>query len=187
MRAAVNLLRGVKDERLERTGLAQSPTFGILSEQSDRWLMQALFRCVTAGWISFAGDDRPLVLLTDSGRAVMKGERPARVLLPGPLERGSGSSRHTTASDDREDLQPLDELGETVFAALRAWRQETARINKAPAYVVAHDRTLREIALARPRSEAELALVWGLGPGKQEKYGEAILDCVQRAVDAGTP
>ncbi len=183
MRAAINLLRGVKDERLQRSGLDQTPTFGILPEKSDRWLMQALFRCVTAGWIGFAGDDRPLVLLTDSGRAVMKGERSARVLLPGPLGRGSGPSRGRSSNEDSEDLQPLDDLGEQVFAALRAWRQETARTNKAPAYVVAHDRTLREIAVARPRSEAELALVWGLGPGKREKYGDAILECVRRTMD----
>ena len=41
--------------------------------------------------------------------------------------------------------------------------------------MVAHDRTLRELAVARPTSDAELALVWGMGPAKREKFGPEIL------------
>jgi ATP-dependent DNA helicase RecQ len=44
-----------------------------------------------------------------------------------------------------------------------------------PAYVVAHDRTLRELAEARPRSAQELMDVPGFGPRKTEKFGEAFL------------
>ncbi len=184
MRAAINLLRGVKDERLERSGLDQTPTFGILSERSDEWLMRALFRCVTAGWVGFLGEDRPLATLTEGGRAVMRGERAARVFLPPPTLRRSAGTRPAREREPApEDLQPLDATGETLFEALRAWRQATARTDGIPAYVVAHDRTLREIAVARPRSEAELELVWGLGPGKREKYGAALLAVVRDVLD----
>lgn len=179
MRAAVNLLRGVADDRLKRTGLDETKTFGILSEHSDEWLTRAISRCVTAGWVGFQGDDRPLVLLTAAGREVMRGDRPARILLPPPgaAKRGSGGKarRPRRGSDDQ---QPLDAAGEQLFEALRAWRQATARAEGVPAYVVAHDRTLREIAVARPQSEADLALVWGLGPAKREKFGPGMLAVV---------
>ena len=179
MRAAINLLRGVKDDRLQRSGLGETRTFGILSQYSDEWLMRVLGRCVTAGWVGFAGDDRPLVVLTETGRAVMMAEQPARILLPA-VDAGRGrSTRSRAAPGPPDDQQPLDELGERLFEALRGWRQDTARTKGVPAYVVAHDRTLREVAVARPRSPQELALVWGMGPSKRERFGEGMIACVE--------
>ncbi len=46
---------------------------------------------------------------------------------------------------------------------LRAWRLDAARMRAVPAYVVAHDRTLAAIAEARPRSQADLLQVRGVG------------------------
>src|SRR5262245_22630453 len=89
LQTAVDLIHGDGDERLDRSGLAATPTFGNLREHPREWLTRLLRRCVTAGWISFAGADRTVVILTDEGRAVMKGERPARLLLPAAAERTS--------------------------------------------------------------------------------------------------
>ena len=43
--------------------------------------------------MSFSGRERPVVVLTDEGRAVMKGERPARLLLPSPRTRRPPAGR----------------------------------------------------------------------------------------------
>ena len=87
--AAVKLLAGLPDPRLARAGLDRTPTFGALREHSEPWLTQLLRRCVTAGWVDFTPGDKPIVLLTRSGRAVMKGDRPARLVLP---REGGGES-----------------------------------------------------------------------------------------------
>src|SRR5262245_24720090 len=84
---AVKLVHGDADPRLERAGLTRVQTWGNLREHPEAWLLALMRRCVTAGWVSFTGGDRPVVVLTEEGRAVMKGERPARLLLP-PLGRG---------------------------------------------------------------------------------------------------
>jgi ATP-dependent DNA helicase RecQ len=62
-----------------------------------------------------------------------------------------------------------------VFAALRSWRRDRARIDGIPPYVVFHDRTLAEIARRRPRSPEELATVAGVGPTKLERYAKEVL------------
>ena len=80
--------------------------------------------------------------------------------------------RHA-AVDDR----PADPL----FVALREWRTARSRADAVPAYVVAHDRTLTDIAEARPRTMAQLRRVRGLGPAKLEKYGPEIIEVVARA------
>jgi ATP-dependent DNA helicase RecQ len=50
-----------------------------------------------------------------------------------------------------------------------------------PAFVVASDRTLRDVALLRPRTPDELQLAHGIGPAKAERYGARLLAVVARA------
>ena len=63
-----------------------------------------------------------------------------------------------------------------------ALRTELAREDSVPAYVVASDRTLRDIALAAPaRARRRCKLAHGIGPAKAERYGARILAVVARA------
>jgi ATP-dependent DNA helicase RecQ len=189
--AAVKLLAGVHDPRLQRSGLDRTPTFGTLREHSEPWLTQLLRRCVTAGWVDFTPGDKPIVLLTSAGRAVMKGSRPARLVLPqrdgrpdaktpAPHRDGRGRGTEAPASIDKlpQDAVP-------VFEALRLLRLELAREENVPAFVVASDRTLRDIALLRPRNLDELELAHGIGPAKADRYGQRILSAVAGAVAPG--
>src|SRR5262249_55227218 len=82
------------DERLERAGLTATPTFGNLREHSREWLTRLFRRCVTAGWVSFSGGDRPVVILTEEGPEGVKGGRPAALLPPAvTAARAQGAAR----------------------------------------------------------------------------------------------
>jgi ATP-dependent DNA helicase RecQ len=193
--AAVKLLRGAKDERLERTGLDRVRTFGILRNETEDWLTRLLRRLVTAGWVVFSGDDRPIVLLTEGGRAVMEGRVPARLVLPervGRASRGIARSRGMRAQAERADAPrsnfsrgasdaeaALDDVSLALFEALRAHRLTVARAEAVPPFVVASDRTLRDMARARPSSERELLSVYGMGPVKAARYGAGFLSILQ--------
>jgi ATP-dependent DNA helicase RecQ len=184
LQAAVKLLRGTADDRLQRAGLDETRTFGVLREHPEPWIIKLLRRCVTAGWVDFRGDDRPVVFLTEDGMQVMKGLRPARLLLPDEgdgASQPSGPRRSTTRPD--ADVVELDEPGVVLFEALRRHRLEQARAEGVPPYVVASDRTLREIAMLRPRTLQELSLAHGIGPTKLERYGDGLLEVV---VDCAT-
>ena len=178
--AAVKLLRGTADPRLSRSGLDATPTFGALGEYSEEWLLKLLRRCVTAGWVDFTSGDRPVVRLTSAGRAVMKAERPARLLLPSTAER---RATPPTSSRKRATAVPIDDsaVDPELFEALRRHRRRLAREQGVPPYVVAGDRTLREIAATRPASLDELCALYGIGPAKAEKYGAGLLEVVARA------
>jgi ATP-dependent DNA helicase RecQ len=63
-----------------------------------------------------------------------------------------------------------------LFEELRALRRRLADARKVPAYMVFSDATLLEIAARRPRSEAQLLAISGVGPKKLAQYGAAILD-----------
>jgi ATP-dependent DNA helicase RecQ len=185
----VRLVRGETDPRLERAGLTRVPTFGNLREHSERWVLRLLRRCVAAGWVGFSGGDRPVVLLTDEGRAVMKGSRPARILLPpsAPSDaepagiRREGRTPRRPAPPTAGDPAALDAAAEVLFGALRRHRLGLAREAGVAPFVIASDRTLREVARLRPRTPDELALVHGIGPHKLERYGEGLLRVIRDA------
>ena len=185
IQAAAKLLQGESDDRLQTSGLDRTPTFGTLGEYSEDWLLKLLRRCVTAGWVDFQGGDRPVVVVTEEGRSVIHARHPARMLLPStrkvvaPTTSGSRSRKSRRAPGSGEG--DLDERARDLFEALRVYRLEPARQQKVPPYVVASDRSLRDIAMLRPGTLGELELAHGIGPAKVEKYGEALLSVVRRA------
>ena len=201
IQVAAGLLRGdTRDERLEWSGLNQSPTFGALEGCSQDWLQRLLRRCVTAGWVDFTSGDRPLVVLTGAGRAVMRGELPVRLLLPPEREPRRAPASETRADRNRqgraeqsvrqgvarstrrgaEDGLELDEEALALFEQLRWHRLELSRDAAVPPYVIASDRTLREIARLRPSTRQELLLVHGIGPARAESYGAGFLALVTK-------
>ena len=187
LHAAVRLLRGEADPRLERAGLDRTPTFGCLREHPEPWLQRVLRRCVTAGWVDLSAGDRPVVVLTEAGRAVMKAERPARLLLP-PRLAGAPKGRPPRQRDrsgrrlESAPGFPVSKGAAAVFAALRDHRLALSRAQGVPPFVVASDRTLREIAEVQPRTVAELLRVYGIGEAKAARYGKGFLDVVARTV-----
>jgi ATP-dependent DNA helicase RecQ len=179
LQAAVKLLAGLPDPRLERSGLHETRTFGALRGRSEEWITALLRRCVTAGWVDFTGGDRPMVALTPAGKGVLFGTGPVRLLLPSeplgarPGTRGCSRLRRPDAAAPGEDA---------LFQALRARRLELARAEHVPPYVVASDRTLHEIAELRPRTLSALEGIFGIGAAKAARYGEALIDVVRDAV-----
>jgi ATP-dependent DNA helicase RecQ len=181
---AVKLLRGEPDPRLERSGLAATPTFGNLREHPAPWLLRLLRRCVTRGWATFSGGDRPVLVLTDDGRAVMRGERLARVRLP---PTGGASAKRPAAAPARPTSAralAADPVTRALFEALRGHRLALAREEGVPPYVIASDRTLRELAEIQPRTLDALRLAHGIGPHKVERYGAGLLAVVTRMLAA---
>ena len=181
MHAVVQLLRGVHDERLARAGLEKTTTFGVLAEHPEEWLLKLLRRCVTAGWVEFSAGDRPVVRLSESGRAVMKAERPARLLLPPAGRRDRLVLQPKPARRKKSGLAAviLDHSDEQAFEALRRHRLDLARELGIPPFMIASDRTLRELASMRPRTTADLQAVYGLGPAKIDRFGRGFLDVLR--------
>jgi DNA helicase-2/ATP-dependent DNA helicase PcrA len=70
---------------------------------------------------------------------------------------------------------------EELYERLREWRRATASAQQVPAYVVFTDATLAALAERKPATEAELAVIGGIGPRKLAQYGAAVLALVDGA------
>jgi len=116
-----------------------------------------------------------------------------QVLLSWPLARLPGGRRNRTPSRFLDGLRPgwrgaraarakpaashyqFADADPALVEALREWRRGVARDAGVPAYVVFGDETLRTIAAQRPGSIQGLARIPGLGPGRLDRYGAAVL------------
>jgi ATP-dependent DNA helicase RecQ len=76
---------------------------------------------------------------------------------------------------------PLDRLQQRAFEELREWRRDRARMEGVPPYFVASDRSLREVARARPATLDALRTLRGFGPVKTAKYGAELLEVMATA------
>jgi DNA helicase-2/ATP-dependent DNA helicase PcrA len=65
-----------------------------------------------------------------------------------------------------------------LLERLKDWRRSTAKEQQVPAYVVFTDATLTAIAEQRPADPAALVAIPGIGAGKLDRYGAAVLALV---------
>jgi ATP-dependent DNA helicase RecQ len=70
-----------------------------------------------------------------------------------------------------------------AFDALRRHRLALARREGVPPYVIASDRTLREIAALRPSNLRELERAHGIGPARRDRYGAGPLAVVMGGIE----
>ena len=76
---------------------------------------------------------------------------------------------------------PASKANPKLIQALQNWRAHRASTDSVPPYIIAHDKTLDEIARRVPKSESQLLAVNGFGKAKLAKYGPDILHIVQQA------
>src|SRR5690554_111891 len=166
----IDILRGKVTERIKQYEHDTLSVFGIgadLSEQAWRGVLRQL---LAQSLLMVDQEGYGTLALTEGSRAVLKGE--TTLMLRRESERKSRSGSTTRRQKVTEILPPA---AQERFEALRAWRAETARSHGVPAYVIFHDATLRDIAMKRPASLDELALISGVGARKRDSYGADLL------------
>jgi superfamily II DNA helicase RecQ len=90
-------------------------------------------------------------------------------------DEASGEHEKQAAAASTEVLSPDSEA---LFERLREWRRGVASEKSLPPYIIAHDKTLKALAVAKPTTEKELLKVAGFGPMKVEQYGADVLKVV---------
>jgi ATP-dependent DNA helicase RecQ len=208
MQAIAAMIVGERNARVVKLGLDRLSTFGVLEGWAADDAMRVLRILLANGWVDLSASEFPVPLITETGWQVMKGERPAPIRFPpglGPGQRGRGragrgarprsAARSGTggsggeATKKRRTVEDAVAMGmdRDLFEALREHRAGLARERDVPAYVIAPDRTLMELALLRPRMLHDLAQAHGMGPARITAFGEGLLDVLLRhdRIDGG--
>lgn len=181
--AIAAMLRGEHNERVSRMGLDRLSTFGVLADRTHDEIAGILRVLLAAGFIDLTTGDYPMPIMTEAGWRVMRGDVAPSLRLPPRHAAPLVSTQRRTGRAGPSAAGPLAEARNTpLFAALREHRAELARSASCPAYVVATDRTLAEIAVRRPGTVTDLAEVYGMGPARLARYGDEWLRVVRETV-----
>jgi ATP-dependent DNA helicase RecQ len=178
--AVGEMLHGDLSDRVERFGFDRLSTFAILRERPNGWILSLLRALLAAGWIDLTPSEHPVPFLTNAGWRVMTATGPVRLRVP---EEVKPKKREPLKKQrDDQNATPLEGDDAALFEALRVHRAERAKERRLPAYVIAQDATLVEIARKRPHTETDLLAIRGMGPLRVESYGEGFLEIVRRHV-----
>ena len=173
----VDVLRGRMTDKVAQFAHDQLPTFGVGKDVPDATWRSVARQLVARGALDVAVENHGELVLTDTARPVLKGEE--KVMLREDAARPAASGRATRAAPGA--ATGAVSSGDPLFEALRDWRRGEAQGQAVPAYVIFQDRTLAEIAAARPRTLDQLAAIPGVGRTKLERYGAAVLRLIGEA------
>jgi ATP-dependent DNA helicase RecQ len=168
----IDVLRGKATEKVQQFGHADLPTFGAGAELDEAGWRSVFRQLLAAGLLQADAQAYGALRLMDAARPVLKGEAALSLRKQVKRVRGKKSAPATRRSGAEVPLAAADA---PLFDALRAWRAGLAREQGVPAYVILHDKTLRELAVRRPVSATDLLDIPGIGQAKVDRYGEALL------------
>ncbi|MCG8273485.1 DNA helicase RecQ [Aquamicrobium sp. NLF2-7] len=167
-----DVLLGVENERIAGFGHDRISTFGIGTEHDNRTWRAILRKLIALRFINVDLAGHGGLSIASAGREFLR-DKPA-LMLRAP--RPPRARRGRVARGGAESA--IAEADRALFAALRQKRLEIARAQNVPPYVIFHDKTLIELAAARPASRREMAEVPGVGEAKLDRYGPAFLSVI---------
>ena len=169
----IDMLHGKEDDRIRQMGHDQLSVFGIGTEYTKpEW--QSIFRQLVAeGLLMVAITEHGGLKITEHGRRFLSEKRSIA------LRAYTGTSKTVSTKKMRAGDAFDNALDEQLYTALKQTRSALAKEAAVPPYVIFHDKTLREIALHKPTTAAEMLSISGVGDHKLKRYGEAFLSTVQ--------
>jgi len=167
----IDVLRGSRNERIQKLKHNQLSTYGIGSEHPKEFWATILHHLVHHGYLFQDVADYSVLKLTDAARPLLRGEQ--QVTMAKPRARVV-SAKKKKGPRNTENLPYNEEL----FEKLRGLRKELADAAGVPPFVVFGDKSLIEMAAYLPGDESAFLNIHGVGASKLDKYGSAFLKVI---------
>jgi ATP-dependent DNA helicase RecQ len=171
---------GDATDKAKARGHDKLPVFGALKDHSKSGVMSWIDQMIDQGLVRREGEYNVLKI-SETGVAVMRGQAEAKLYAGAPPKKGK---KKKPAPRAKQSALPgveerLDPGERRLFETLRALRRKLADRERVPAYQVFSDRTLREMARARPRSRGEMMDLYGVGEKSFANWGETFLSALR--------
>ncbi len=166
----IDILLGNETDKVRQRGHQSLPTYGVGGEYSrNEW--QAVFRQMMGHDLVRPDAERHGALrMTDAALPILRGE--ASINLRRDTIKAAGAIRRPAVKAMVSDEDA------PLLSSLKAKRRALAEAARVPAYIIFTDRTLIEMAEARPQNLDAMARIGGVGAKKLETYGAAFLEVI---------
>ena len=171
----VNVVCGEETEAIRRYRHDALPTFGVGRDRSRSEWRSILRQIYAAGLVSMDIVRYGRWTVTERGWNVLRDNEKIEIrkdVLQPPKPARRQRDEATAAAD-------LARADPELLAALKRLRTDLAKARGVPAYVIFPDRTLIEMATARPTTRDRMRDVHGVGETKLERYGEEFLAAIR--------
>lgn len=174
----VDVLMGKETPKVTQFGHQHLSTWAIGKDyRQTEW--RSIFRQLVArGYINVDMEGHGSLKLNQMCRPLLKGEE--RILLrQDRYEHASANSNVKTTDKGRVIVAEEDK---PLWEALRTLRRKMAEEQGVPAYVIFNDKTLFEMATAKPCDLDAMSHISGVGQFKLEQYGNDFVELIQSMV-----
>ena len=159
-------LFGAETDKVRKYHMDEEATYGLLRDMTQKEVRDRVRFLIDEGVLALSSGPYPVVLLGEKAGDMVPGGSP--LYMRTVKEEGPAARRPVP--------EELDAAQAELFQRLRVLRAQLARRQGIPAYAVFSDKTLRELAVVRPRTIEELKAVSGIGAAKAGKYGKRFLE-----------
>ena len=177
------VLLGKTSDRMKRFRHDKIKTFGVGQDLSSRKWRSVFRQLMAAGYLTTDPAGQGGFQLTDKSWSLLKGEQTIR------FRKDPETVKSPRIVRDTRDTVPasLDDRAKGLWEHLRRVRFEIAKEMELPAYVIFHDKTLKEMASRRPRTRKDLLQITGVGEIKADQFGKRFLGAIQTWEDGDPP
>jgi len=177
-----DVLRGGDTERVRAAGHERLSTFALLKAHSAREIRHWIDQLVALGHLRIADGQFPTLSLTESGVEAMYARVPVTLFALPATPAKPKRARAAAAAE----AAPLA-FDDALFQRLRALRRRLAAERGVPPYLIFGDRTLQELAAAKPTRVEQLRGIRGIGEVKLRDLGAVFAAEIAAAVAGGAP
>lgn len=179
MNLIAGTLLGENTARIRSCGMDQNPSYGKQSGLGQVRVKEVIRTMMERGYLMQTADKYPVLRLTERSQELLEQTEP--FLLRYKKEEEQSIRRKKAAR-----MEDLTEKGQELFEELRRLRAKLAGERSIPPYMVASDKTLRDMCIRIPLTPEEMLEVNGMGARKLEQYGNQFLEKIREATGGKT-
>ncbi len=171
----IDVLRGSQNAVIYDKGYQHIKTYGVAKNVAWRDLQQYIIQMINQGLLEIRFRENGRLLLTPLSREVLFNHKKVQLAnLIQPV---------TEIIKERKPKKPKG----TLFEKLRELRNELARDENVPAYIIFNDASLKDMEDQEPTTEAEFLQISGVGQAKLEKYATDFIKVIQTHITKPKP
>jgi ATP-dependent DNA helicase RecQ len=170
-----DILTGKHNERILRLGHDSLKTFGVGKELSAREWRSVFRQLMAGGYLTVDLSQKAGFRLTEKSWQILKHGQ--TISFRRDIKPPKSAKRRSKKLDIEQKV--IDSRSSGLYDELRNLRFEIAKERGLPAYVIFHDKTLREMAIQRPGTVESLLQITGVGEWKAGQFGDLFLEVIE--------
>jgi len=170
----IDVLRGSSKQEIMRAGYNQIKTYGAGRDVPFADWRSYITQMLEQGLIQLDYTKGSIIKLTPRSKDVLfKGEKIQLVKFEWKEKTTKKPTRNIDFSEKDVDVD--------LFKRLKSLRASLAKEHNVPAYIIFPNKSLEQMAAAKPTDNLSFSLISGVGKKKLESYGEVFLKEINRS------